>query len=218
MCGRTSIGVSKRVLENYYRAEMPGEFLPTYNAAPSRMLPIVRNVSPQLIDLARWGFLPAWLKDKRPRGFINTRAETALEKPSFRSAVVSRRCLVPADGFFEWDDRKQPYYFTLPRRSLFSLAGIWEMGADRQGKGLITYSIMTTAADKTTAAIHGRMPVVLDRDTEKDWLRDSLTEADIKRLLLSPGGLELIHYPVARLVNSSKADGEKLIRKLTTNG
>jgi putative SOS response-associated peptidase YedK len=214
MCGRTSLGVSKQALENHYQAKMPGSFQPTYNAAPGQTLPIVRNLHPERIELARWGFLPEWLRKRHPAGFINTRVETALEKPSFREALLYQRCLVPVDGFFEWTPQKQPYYFTLSKHGIFSLAGIWQAGTDDDGKKEITYSILTTKADERMEKIHDRMPLVLDSRQEKIWLEKDLSPEDLGNIDKWRTGLLLTSYPVDKQVNSSSLRGPQARRRL----
>jgi putative SOS response-associated peptidase YedK len=212
MCGRTSLGVSKQALENHYHAEMHGDFHAIYNAAPGEELPIVRNISPDTIDLAKWGFVPQWLAKRRPSGFINTRIETALEKPSFRQATLFQRCLVPSDGFFEWTAGKQPYYFTLKNHDVFSLAGIWDTWQDEGGEQHLTYSIMTTKADERAEKIHDRAPVVLDARQEKRWLDAGLSPEEIEELGRGRS-LILTAYPVSKLVNSPKNHGKEVIER-----
>jgi putative SOS response-associated peptidase YedK len=211
MCGRTSLGVSKSVLENHYQAQMPGSFQPLYNVPPGRELPIVRNEHPELIERAEWGFLPFWMRKRRPRGFINTRVETALEKSSFHQAVLHQRCLVPADGFFEWNASKQPFYFTLKKRDLFSLAGIWEEWPEDDGKTRLTYSVLTTAADERMEKIHDRMPLVLGPEQEKLWLSPVRSEAEARQLLTLRSSLILTSYPVDKRVSSPGFAGREAI-------
>lgn len=199
MCGRVTITVSKKELENYYHATLTGDLKPNYNGAPSQYFPIVRNIDPEKITLAKWGFLPHWLKTKRPQGFINTKSETVFVKPSFRKAVIAQRCLVPADGFFEWDrETRTPYYIKIKNQRIFSFAGIWEDFKDENEKDILTYSILTTAASAKLNGIHDRMPIILERNNEPFWLK-AKDEQEIKNILKPLDDFEM--YPVSNKVN-----------------
>jgi putative SOS response-associated peptidase YedK len=183
MCGRITITVSKKELENYYHAKLIGDFKPTYNGAPSQYFPIVKNIDSKNIALAKWGFLPRWLEAKRPQGFINSRSETIFEKPMFKKAIISQRCLIPADGFFEWDRKtKKPYYIKIKNQKIFSFAGIWESFQDDNKKDVLTYSILTSDSRGKLNKIHNRMPVVLKRKNEPLWLK-AKSEQEIKNVL-----------------------------------
>lgn len=216
MCGRTTIGVNKKALEKYYHATMSGDFLPTYNASPAQMLPVVKNTSQKKIENAKWGFLPSWLKEKNPQGFINAKAETVFTKPSFRNAIVSRRCLVPADGFYEWkktEKKKIPYYITLKGSPLFSLAGLWELTKDKDGNLITTYLIITTEPNSLMKDIHDRMPVILSPEEEKDWLQET-SIAKIQQFLDPFSEKEMIAYQVSEKVNSPINNSKECIAPL----
>jgi len=192
-----------------------GDFSPTYNAAPSQVLPIVRSADPAIIRPAIWGLLPKWLKDKTNQGFINARAESVAEKPAFRSAFQKRRCLVPADGFFEWQSTgsgRQPHYITLRDKSLFSFAGIWEAWEDDNGQEVLTYAIITTEPNDLLRSIHNRMPVILNRQEEKIWL-DTAALPDKLTGLLDPFPADnMTSRPVSQAANSPKNNSPDILK------
>lgn len=199
MCGRVTITVSKKELENYYGAKLDSDFKPTYNGAPSQYFPILKNTEPKKLTLAKWGFLPHWLAEKRPQGFINSRSETIFEKPIFKNAIIMRRCLIPADGFFEWNRRtKKPYYIRIKNQKLFSFAGIWEDFQDEQKKDILSYSILTTESSVKINKIHNRMPVILERKNEPLYLQ-AKNEQEIKKILHPLDDFEM--YEISTKVN-----------------
>jgi len=199
MCGRVTITVSKKELENYYHAKMDDPFQPTYNGAPSQYFPILKNTEPQKITLAKWGFLPHWLAKTRPQGFINSKSETIFVRPMFKKAILTRRCLVPADGFFEWDRKtRKPYYIKIKDQKIFSFAGIWEEFPDSTKKGILTYSILTTAASANLNNIHDRMPVILKRKNESLYLQ-AKNEQELKNILKPVDAFEL--YEISNAIN-----------------
>ena len=220
MCGRFSLFVPPSVLEERFDAAASRPIVPRYNVAPRDDVAAIRNDDPGTIDALGWGLVPSWVDDPDdyPRP-INARAETVAEKPSFRDAFAERRCLVLADGFYEWKgDRgaKQPYRITRPDDEPFAFAGLWETwganGGDSKGDGgpLRTVTIVTTDANDTVGAIHDRMPVILEPDEERRWLAD----ADPEELhsMLDPypdGGLET--YPVSKAVNDPVNDSPDVV-------
>ncbi len=211
MCGRFALFSSKQSIINYYKElVIKGEIEPNYNIAPSMIVPVVFWEKDRFVlQNLKWGFVPFWSSDKN---FINIRAETIAEKPSFKYAFAKRRCLIPANGFFEWKKAdKQPYFVKLKERELFSIAGIWEVSKKERIK---TFGIITTNATKSLSGIHNRMPVILEKENEKRWL----TSKDKNELLslLKPISDDLIEfYPVAKAVNSAVVNGENLIKRIT---
>lgn len=172
MCGRYSMTVDERRLADRFGARfVSGHFEPTYNAAPSQLLPIITNENPDEITLARWGFVPEWAGPSwslKPQ--INARVEGIEDKRTFSQAWRGRHCLVIADGYYEWkrmDDRRQPFRFVMADREPFAMAGIWARGEDGEP---VTFAILTTAANEVAAAVHDRMPVILPRKGERSWL------------------------------------------------
>jgi putative SOS response-associated peptidase YedK len=170
MCGRYRLSRRKQFLEEQFAAVSDdADWSPRYNIAPTQLVPVIRrnprNASREL-SLVRWGLVPSWAKDSSNGAtMINARSETAASKPAFCDALKFRRCLIPADGFYEWQkvgNAKQPYCFEANRGELFSFAGVWETWKDPNGKALETCTILTTTANALTAPVHNRMPVILD--------------------------------------------------------
>ncbi|NLY91856.1 MAG: SOS response-associated peptidase [Firmicutes bacterium] len=181
-------------------------------------MPVLTNDQPGRLQAMTWGLIPSWVKTPEQaaqirRKTLNARAETVLEKPSFRQAIRRRRCLVPADGFYEWrafQGKKYPYYIFLKDKAIFSFAGIWEEWVDpATGELLKTYSILTTEANPLLAKIHNlkkRMPVILPRAQERVWLADGVDEAALQSLM-QPFPAELMAaYPISRLITARAVD------------
>lgn len=176
MCGRYSVAVDPEQLASRFNAELPSEpLLPRLNAAPTEPLPVLLNEGPRRIELLRWGLIPSWADDPSIGSrLINARAETLAEKPSFRSALKSRRCLVLANAFYEWqkadDGKKSPYRIALKTGEPFAFAGLWENWRDPSGQPVRTFTIITTEPNDLIAPIHNRMPVILRPEAEAAWL------------------------------------------------
>jgi putative SOS response-associated peptidase YedK len=211
MCGRFSIIADVKTLEQRFNAIAQQSFWPHYNAAPSQPLPIITSNQPGVIKTGRWGLQPSWLKSKL--GLINARVESVRERPAFRDALAQRRCLVLADGFFEWDYNRQPFYFTLPNKQPFAFAGIWEPTRDASGNTLRTFTIITTIANSIVTRAHNRMPVILEPNEESIWLDPNmLPEKELA--LLNPYTLPMKSYRVSNLVNSVKNDTPDVIKPI----
>jgi putative SOS response-associated peptidase YedK len=207
MCGRYSVmpkvkGHSKaaRLLEKHLQEGH-------YNASPSQALPVVTNTLPNTLQFFSWGLQPFWAKDvKAVKRSINARAETITEKPSFRKLLTSKRCLVPADGFFEWqvtDHGKVPYRILLKSEELFSFAGLWDKWADKEtGEVLHTFTIITTEANEVVKPIHDRMPVMLSPEAEELWLDAHESQQELLSLLHPYQATDMKAFPVSPLVNS----------------
>lgn len=208
MCGRYTFIAPANVVEDHFEAGFMEPLAPTYNAAPSQRLAVITNQEPGKIQLVQWGLIPAWTKDPKsgPKP-INARGETLTEKPFFRQLVARRRCLVPADSFYEWQvtpTGKVPHRILRADEQLFAFAGLWDEWLDRQtGEVRPTFTIITTTANQLMAPLHERMPVILpDRAAELAWLRDDLpAAAHLAQLLPLPEGV-LKEYVVSTLVNS----------------
>jgi len=211
MCGRYTLTKPKKAIESHFQATLlKGEFRERYNIAPTQVMPVVVSSPAQReIETMRWGLIPSWAKDLKTQSpLINARAETVHEKPSFRSSFKSRRCLVPADGFYEWTKKnggKVPYRIYLASEGLFAFAGIWaEWG--KGDEGIRSFSIITTEANSALQSIHHRMPVILNPDNYEHWLDASATQEDLVALL-NPYPSELMAYhEVSLKVNSPKND------------
>jgi putative SOS response-associated peptidase YedK len=188
-----------------------------FNVAPTQYMPVVVEDDSRRLDLYRWGLVPMWAKDPAiGNKMINARSETLAEKPSFRSALKHRRCLVPATGFYEWTGPKsarRPVRIHLKDDSLFAFAGLWERWRDPPGQEMRTFTIITCAPNETVAPIHDRMPVVLRPEDEDAWLDPDLTDAMELLPLLSPYPSEVIRVePASRRVNSPANEGPELLR------
>jgi putative SOS response-associated peptidase YedK len=217
MCGRYTITVTPEVLRALFGyAEQPN-FPPRYNIAPTQPIPIVRLIDGKRhFALVRWGLLPSWVKD--PKKFtllINARGESVCEKPAFRAAMKRRRCLIPADGFYEWQAggvRKQPYFIHRKSGEPFAFAGLWETWTGPNGEELETAAIVTTTANKTLAPIHDRMPVILAPDAFDLWLDAANVDPMTASALIAPAPENLLEaYPISTDVNRVANDNPKLL-------
>jgi putative SOS response-associated peptidase YedK len=192
MCGLYSLKTSAAEVRAFFGYPEQADFPPRDYVAPTQPIAIVRNMNgARQFALVRWGFVPSWAKQIQPgKPLINARAETVAEKPSFRTAFKRRRCLIPADGFYEWQGdtpgKKQPYLIHRPDGGLFALAGIWEHWLAPDGSELETAAIVTTSANRTLTRVHHRMPVVITPENFDTWLTTPETETDAVRPLLAP--------------------------------
>jgi len=208
MCGRFTMATNAEGLAERFRAHVSTEVAaPTYNAAPSQAQLTILNDHPDAIVRAAWGFVPEWA-DGRPdvKPLINARAETVATKPFFRDAFKRKRCLVLADGFYEWKragKSKVPYRIALKTEAPFAFAGIWSTVHDAQGEVQPTFAILTTEANDLVAQIHNRMPVILREQDEKDWLNPSLALDAAQTLLVPFPADRLMMYEVSSKVNSA---------------
>jgi putative SOS response-associated peptidase YedK len=221
MCGRyavTSAPEAIRALFGY--AEQPN-FPPRYNIAPTQPIGIVRLVEgKRQFALVRWGLLPSWVKD--PRSFsllVNARGESLADKPAFKAAMKYRRCLVPADGFYEWKatgTRKQPYYVHAKSGQPLAFAGLWETWTGPNGEEMETAAIVTTRVNRALADIHDRMPVVVSPDAFNLWLDCTNVDAETAASLVAPAPENLLEaYEVSTAVNRTANDNPDLIGRYT---
>ena len=175
MCGRYTLVKPAKEISERFNVEVNKVYQPRFNAAPTQLMPVITSDSPEGLSWFYWGLVPAWSKDKAvSQKLINARAETLEEKASFRNALKKRRCLVPADGFYEWKPvgkkSKVPYRITLLQEELFAFAGLWEEYEDEEGQMIHTFTIVTTEANNALQSLHSRMPVILSKQAEKAWL------------------------------------------------
>ncbi|MBS1786536.1 MAG: SOS response-associated peptidase [Acidobacteria bacterium] len=220
MCGRFTQRKEEAALFEYYGIddeETEEESEPRYNIAPQQMVQAVTSEN-RLVRL-KWGLIPSWAKDpKIANNLINARAETLGEKPSFRTALAKRRCLIPADGWYEWKkvaDGKQPYFFRRRDDALFSFAGLWEAWRSPEGETVKTCTIITTEPNELTANYHHRMPAILKRSDEKLWLDIAARVPDLVQLLAPYPADELDIYPVSKAVNSPGRDEASMVERVS---
>lgn len=215
MCGRFTLTASgDAVAERFSFSGMDFNWIPSFNIAPTQLVPTVTNNGVEnRATLMRWGLVPNWAKDSRiANRMINARSETLAEKPSFRRAFLQRRCLIPADGFYEWrlkGGQKIPNRITLGSDSLFAFAGLWESWTRPNGSTLFSCVIITTSPNDVMAPIHGRMPVILPQESESFWLDPGRQDTDVLARLLLPRDIDGLNaYEVSTLVNSPNNNSE----------
>ncbi len=220
MCGRFTLTVQAEILRDLFELETIPDLTPRYNIAPTQEVAAVRQTeqgSRELVRL-RWGLIPSWA-DSPAVGvrMLNARSETVAGKPAFRSAFRQRRCLIPADGFFEWQNqmgRKQPFYFRLRDGKPFALAGLWEHW--QQGARIIeSCTVLTTEANEIVRPLHERMPVILPPSAYETWLDPKMQRTEVLLPLLAayPAG-EMIAHPVNMRVNSPRNDDEECVQSV----
>jgi len=217
MCGRfAQFTVLDNLQSRFPIDRVACEVRPSYNVAPSQeILSIIRLKGNQLVNL-NWGIVPFWVKDiSKAAKPINARVETAAEKPSFKAAFRYRRCLILADGFYEWKkigSRKQPWFLTLPEKEPFAFAGLWDAWTGEEGSVYHSCTILTTAASDAIREIHHRMPIVLTPDAFNEWLNpDNQDTSKLEILLTKHTVREFTAYPVTIYVNSPKNNDPKCI-------
>lgn len=221
MCGRFVVAAPEDISERFDAPQLSQALPPIFNAAPSQLLPVIVEVEPDLreIRLMHWGLVPRWKTGKALPPPINARAESITEKPMFRNLIATRRCLVPASGFYEWQSRgagekKQPYFIHVRNEPLIAFAGIWDEtrpeGAPSECAG--SFAIITTDANEDVMKLHHRMPAIIDREDEATWLSVDLQDANVVMPLLRPFPVGRIDaFPVSSRVNSVRNDDPSLI-------
>ncbi|WP_414579072.1 SOS response-associated peptidase [Anabaena sp. CCY 9402-a] len=219
MCGRFTLTQTAEALAEIFHVQSVQNLAAQYNIAPTQMVVTVlhnHEVNQRELQQLRWGLIPSWAKDSSIGSkLINARSETVAEKPSFRSAFKHRRCLVVADGFYEWQKQqgtKQPFYFRLRDEQPFGFAGLWEKWCSPGQEEIISCTILTTAANELLQPIHDRMPVILDPKDYDLWLDPEVQTPQPLQSLLSPyPAVAMTAYPVSKLVNSPKHNSPECI-------
>ena len=222
MCGRYRLSRRKQIIQEHFHA-LPDdveEWTPHYNIAPTQLVPVIRQNPKEPtreLSLFRWGLIPSWSKDASGAArMINARSETLSTQPAFREAFKARRCLIPADGFYEWKKSggvKQPFCFEVNNADLFAFAGLWERWKNPAGEWIKSCTIATTIPNTVTGAIHDRMPVIVDPDGYDLWLDSGMTNMSVVSDLLKPCDARLMRcYPVSTRVNSVVNDDEECSR------
>jgi putative SOS response-associated peptidase YedK len=221
MCGRFTLTADPDELREVFSwVTFPAEqFGPRYNIAPTQPIAVVTNLGENKLDFFTWGLVPFWAKDPSIGSrMINARSETLAEKPSFKNAFKRRRCLILADGFYEWqkipgEKAKQPTYIHMQDGKPFAFAGLWEDWHSTDGSQILSATIITTSPNRLVAPIHNRMPVILPETAYQQWLTPQ--DADVQQLsaLLRPfDAKQMEAYPVSRMVNNPRNDDPALIQ------
>lgn len=209
MCGRYDLHDYSELIEDY-RVPSDVSLHPNYNVAPTQVMPVVTSDG---LKMMRWGLIPKWAKDEKiGYKLFNARSESVFEKPVWKGIITKRKCLVPANGFYEWqkrEDGKQPYYIHTKDRTMFMFAGLWETWR-HDDKEWQTYSILTTTPNQEMTSLHDRMPVILEKENYEQWLGADRQE-DIEPLLLpyQDNGLDM--YEVSKNVNVVRTNDDSLI-------
>jgi len=224
MCGRFTLISPGEVLAEFFELVDTLDIKPRYNIAPTQPVGVIRqgrDTNARAFDLLYWGLIPSWAKDPAiGNRMINARAETAATKPSFRSAMKYRRCLIPTDGFYEWkaitgQKRKQPYFIRMKDESPFAFAGLWEHWQDPGGSEIDSCCILTTEPNELMADIHNRMPVILDPKNFAQWLDPEIQKADaVDSLLQAFPRSRMKAFPVNTTVNRPSNDTAACIEPL----
>lgn len=222
MCGRYVIEGTTELSERFQLRQIPADLFPewtTYNAAPTQLLPVILDdaAGERIAAPMQWGLIPRWTRPDGKPGVapINARAETLFEKPMFRGLTKAKRCIVPASGFYEWRKSgggKQPYYITAGDGETWGLAGLYDQTHDEDNDAAGSFTIITTTANPLLSSLHERMPVILHRDEEEEWLSHDLDDPHLVEQFLRPYPEEQMRlYPVSRAVNSPRNNGPELI-------
>ncbi len=218
MCGRFTLTATPDAVQQAFNlSAVPAGLVPRFNIAPSQPVAVITNENPRELTFHKWGLIPSWSKDPSAAArMINARSETAAEKPAFRAAFRRRRCLIPADGFFEWQAQagdKVPLFIHFEGRPVFAMAGLWEVWHDAEGGEVRTCTILTTEANAFMRAIHDRMPVILRPEDYEDWLfPGEAAQSALQPLMrpIEPAGMAA--YQVSKLVNRPGNDGPEVIQ------
>ena len=213
MCGRFALKAPPRSIQEHFHLPETVYLSPRYNIAPSQSIAVVRHLPGENfrhLDMLRWGLIPHWAKDmKIGYRLINARSETLAQKPSFRTAFKKQRCLIVADGFYEWKHSgktKQPYFVNLNTGNVFGFAGLWESWKSPDGNIVESCTIITTSPNELIREIHDRMPVILHPEQYETWLQDSPSVHTLQQLLMPYPADEMEIFRVSSEVNSPQND------------
>lgn len=213
MCGRFALKAPPRSIQEHFHLPETIELPPRYNIAPSQNIAVVRHLTGKdfrQLDMLRWGLIPHWAKDiKIGYKMINARGETLTQKPSFRPAFKKRRCLIAADGFYEWKGTgksKQPYYVQIQEGGVLGFAGLWEYWQGPEGDNIESCTIITTSPNELVKEVHDRMPVILPPGHYETWLQDSSTAESLQKLLVPYPADKMKMYQVSTEVNNPQND------------
>lgn len=226
MCGRfVLMTVGRDIAEHFQLSEEP-ELEPRYNIAPTQIVPVVRldaETARRELRLVKWGLIPFWAKDPSIGSrLINARAESAAGKPAFRTAFKHRRCLVPADGFYEWkrvEKKKRPYFFGSADKRPLAFAGLWECWEGPDGEVIESCTVLTTDSNELLQPIHDRMPVILKVEDYDLWLDPAVKKPELLQHLLKPyPSEEMTGHPVTSKVNKTAYESPDCIKPADVDG
>ncbi|MEO1049993.1 MAG: SOS response-associated peptidase [Bacteroidota bacterium] len=214
---RYTIGVKAAQIKERYAVEVPKAYKARYNAAPTQLLPVIANDSPGGLSFFYWGTTPDWSKNKTiSTKLINADVESINQKTSLKRALNSRRCIIPADGFYEWKriskKGRVPHRFVLGNNEIFSIAGIWQEYEDENDTNIHTFMMITTEANSSVSAINDRMPAIIDKNSEQKWLDESTSEDELFGMLTAYPADNMGSYTVAPAVNDPANEGPSLIQ------
>ncbi|HJT71717.1 MAG TPA: SOS response-associated peptidase [Terriglobales bacterium] len=223
MCNRFRLTHAQRYLAERFQAWDEFDDAPRYNIAPTQPVLTVRREHGEKVrrfTTMRWGLIPHWAKDMSiGTRTLNARSETVKKLPAFRDAILRRRCLIPADGFYEWramDRVKQPYCFEVGEGDVFALAGLWDQWRNPDGEIIESCTILTTEANSLVAEMHDRMPVIVTPDKYDVWLDPDVTDFNaIKEILKPYDADQMRRYPVSTKLNNSKNEGAESAAPVT---
>jgi putative SOS response-associated peptidase YedK len=218
MCGRFAQTISISTMLKKYKAKGAIEVKPNYNITPQSNISIVlnsRKSGEREVHLLRWGLIPHWSKELSiGNKLINARADTVGIKPSFRDSFKNRRCIIPADGFYEWQPDSKIPYFIKPKTGIFSFAGIWDRWADAEGKTLVTCAIITTDANKSLKNIHERVPVSLSDSEIDTWLNPETDKETLKSMLHAFNDDEIEFWQIDKRVSNPRNNDADLVKTI----
>jgi putative SOS response-associated peptidase YedK len=220
MCGRYAVTLPPDAMATLFGSADRPNLAPRFNVAPTQAAPMVAigKAGDRRIVLARWGLRPAWMAKDPPTGpLFNARGETVADKPAFRAAFARKRCLVPADGFYEWKREgktRTPHFIARTDRAPLAFAGLWESCPDGQGGTLVSMSIVTCAAADSFRPLHDRFPVIAERDAWDAWLNPATPQADLLAMLTPPAEGSMTAWPVSDRVNKVAHDEPGLLDPL----
>lgn len=221
MCGRFTLTVDTADLQEAFAGfQFPANIAPRYNIAPSQPVLVIPNDGKNRADFFTWGLIPGWAKDPTiGMRMINARAETLAGKPSFRGPFRYKRCLIPADGFYEWktakpgEKFKTPYYIHMQEHRPFAFAGLWDEWLSPDGSQVKTCTIITTTPNLLMSSLHERMPVILDPQDYATWLNPAACQpGELQGLLKAYPAESMAAYPVSRMVNNAKMDSPQMVQ------
>lgn len=222
MCGRFTLSLSAETLAAFFGVEEIKDLDTRFNIAPTQnVVAVIKNQNSDRLEICHlhWGLIPSWAKDTSMAAkLINARAETVAEKPAFRVAFKHRRCLIAADGFFEWQKqgtKKQPFYFRVKDGEPFAFAGLWERWSSPDGKEIDSCTILTTTANELVQPVHERMPMILSPEDDDLWLNPQIsTDEQLQPLLKPYPAAAMTVYPVSTKVNNSRYDHPDCIQPM----